>query len=211
MDELLIFLIKHNAHMNPVRFTTIEIGEQMGMSQQNVSRRLRMLEQGGKVERSNTGIRLKQSGVDEIKALHADIGNALSAKLEINGIIADGLGEGRFYLSQSGYRSQMKEKLGFDPYPGTLNVRLGIEERQKRERLLALEPIVIKGFEKDGRKFGDLFAYKAVADGVESAVVVPLRTHHGSDVIEIAAKANLKKALGKKSGDRIQIKIGQVL
>jgi riboflavin kinase len=210
MDELLLFLLKHNAHVNQMRFTTSEIGGHLGMSQQNVSRRLQILEKQGCIERKGCNIGITKKGIEEARSLHAALENALGAKLEICGTIIDGLGEGKFYLSQEGYRAQIKEKLGFDPYPGTLNVKLDIWESRKRQRLLALEPVLIKGFEKDGRRFGDLFAYKSMVGDIECAVVVPLRTHHGADILEIASPVRLREQLSKKAGDNIRILIGQV-
>lgn len=207
MDELLLLLLRNGAHRSAVRLTTTEIAAQLGMSQQNVSRRLRVLENEGLIRRDASGIALTDVGVTEMKDLLAVLQNAFSTKLEMKGRVADGLGEGRFYLSKPGYARQIEEKLGFAPYPGTLNLKLEDGEVGKRRRLLQLEPIVIAGFVEDGRRYGDLFAYRAKAEGVECAVVVPLRTHHGQDVIELTAPVNLRSTLNKKSGDMIVLRI----
>ncbi len=208
MDELLLLLLRNGAHRSAVRLTTTEIAALLGMSQQNVSRRLRMLEKEGMIRRDPSGITLTDKGVADIKDLLAVLQNAFSARLEIRGKVADGLGEGKFYLSKPGYARQMEDKLGFVPYPGTLNLRLEGGEAEKRRRLLHLEPVVIAGFTEEGRRYGDLFAYRAKAEGVECAVVVPLRTHHGQDVIELTAPLNLRKRLNKKSGDEVVLRIG---
>jgi riboflavin kinase len=208
MDELLLLLLRNGAHRSAVRLTTTEIAALLGMSQQNVSRRLRMLEKEGMIRREASGITLTDSGVKEMKELLATLQNAFSARLEMKGRVADGLGEGRFYLSKPGYARQMEEKLGFTPYPGTLNLKLEDGEAEKRRRLLQLEPIIIAGFVEDGRRYGDLFAYRAKADGVECAVVVPLRTHHGQDVVELTAPVNLRNRLKKRSGDEVVLRIG---
>ena len=47
------------------------------------------------------------------------------------GRIVSGIGEGRYYTEQKGYVSQFKEKLGFTPYPGTLNVEIELVEKNK--------------------------------------------------------------------------------
>jgi len=207
MDELLLLLLRSGAHREHVRLTTTEIGQMLGMSQQNVSRRLRALEKEGRIERKRQGVALTEEGVAEMRELLAQLQNAFDSSLEMHGRIADGLGEGRFYLSRPGYRKQMREKLGFEPYHGTLNVLLDAGEGEKRRRLLQLEPVIIEGFTEDERTFGDLFAYKAKVDGIECAVVVPLRTHHGQDVIELVAPVSLRKKLGKGTGERILVKI----
>src|SRR5437764_499102 len=42
----------------------------------------------------------------------------------LTGAVKAGLGEGRYYLSRPGYVSQFESKLGWAPYPGTLNLEL---------------------------------------------------------------------------------------
>ncbi|MEM1537956.1 MAG: DUF120 domain-containing protein [Candidatus Nezhaarchaeales archaeon] len=44
--------------------------------------------------------------------------------LTLEGEVFTGLGEGAFYVTREGYRSQFIEKLDFDPFPGTLNLRI---------------------------------------------------------------------------------------
>jgi riboflavin kinase len=207
MDELLFFLLKKGGHRNAIRMTTAEIGAGLGMSQQNASRKLMELEQSGLVKRNRSGISLTQKAMDDIADLKALLNNAFEPKLDMQGKIVKGLGEGRFYLSQEGYKRQMEEKLGFEPYPGTLNIKLDGEGIESRRRMLQLEPLIIDGFEKDGRKFGELFAYIAVAGGFDCAIVVPLRTHHGNDVVEVIAPVNLRKALKKREGDSVILRI----
>jgi riboflavin kinase len=207
VDDILLFLARSGAHRAPARLTTTEIGLALGMSQQNVSRRLQLLERNGKITRGTAGVSLTSEGVSDMRDVLATLQNAFSAKLEMRGKIVDGFGEGRFYLSRQGYRRQVREKLGFAPYPGTLNLKLGPDEAGKRGRLLQLEPVLIEGFQEGERRYGDLFAYPAKADGVECAVVVPLRTHHGHDIIELTAAVNLRERLGKGTGDDITLKI----
>ena len=207
MDEILLFLLKKGANRNMINFTTGEIGSELGMSQQNVSRRMQLLEDEGKIIRERSGIRISEKGIVGLKELQAALMNAFGSKMEIAGVIVKGLGEGKFYLSQKEYIVQFQKKLGFNPYPGTLNIKLAGESIEKRRQLLQMDPIIIEGFEKQGRRFGDLFAYKAKIEGIECAVVVPLRTHHGEEIIEIAAPINIKKELGRKTDDRIVLEV----
>ena len=44
--------------------------------------------------------------------------------IEFRRKIVSGMGEGAYYMSLKGYRNQFIEKLGYEPYPGTLNVKL---------------------------------------------------------------------------------------
>ena len=177
------------------------------LTEQNVSRRLLIMEKEGIVKRGRRGISISEKGVGELSDLRSALENAFGPGLSIDGRIANGLGEGKFYLSLPGYRKQIIESLGFEPYPGTLNVKLDGEGIDKRRRLLQLEPILIRGFEEEGRKYGDLFAYKAKTGSMPCAIIMPLRTHHGSDTIEIISGENLRRALKKKDGQGITIEV----
>lgn len=206
MDEILIFLLRKGAINAPVSLTTIQIGEELGMSQQNASRRILELEQSGCIERTAGKIRLTQKSIKELAQLYGELKNAFErTPLILDGKIINGLGEGKYYLSLEGYRKQIREKLGFDPYPGTLNIKL--KETWKREYFVQMDPVVITGFKDGERTFGDLFAYKCRISDSDCAIVVPLRTHHPQEIIEVISKENLKERYKKKDGDSIRIEL----
>jgi riboflavin kinase len=206
MDELLLLLLRHGAHARPARLTGAELGAALSMSQQNASRRLAELERTGYVERKDGGIMLTKTAYGELAGLYSSMKAAFEGgRLEIEGTISAGLGEGRYYISLPGYRKQIEEKLGFSPYPGTLNVRLDEADLWKRQHLLGLDPVVIRGFRDDKRTYGDIFAYACTVEGEKCAVIVPLRTHHGADILEIIARHELKRKLRKKDGQRVRV------
>lgn len=208
MDEVLILLLRKDAHTKPVMMTTTELGKLTGMSQQNASRKLAALEQEGYIERSKEGILLTGKARDGLGELYSSLRDAFGEKrLEIEGVISKGLGEGGYYVSLEGYQSQMKDKLGFRPYPGTLNIKIGESQRWKRQHLLQGEPIVITGFKGKDRTYGDLFAYKCALEGLPCAVIIPLRTHHGADTLELLCPFNVKKKLGRGEGDKVKVVI----
>jgi len=199
MDEILIFLLKQGAHRAPFRISTTVIGKELDMSQQNASRRMILLEREGAIKRSSTGLTITESGLRTLNEFHNELKNALEWKverLEFTGTVIDGLGEGEYYIKK--YAKKLKENLGYIPYFGTLNVKLGPGEMQKRSRLRLIEPIIIEDFEEDGRKFGGLFLYKCRIKDIEGAIVIPMRTHHGMDVLEIVSKEKLREKLGNK-------------
>ncbi|MFN7991462.1 MAG: DUF120 domain-containing protein [Candidatus Micrarchaeia archaeon] len=204
MERILLLLLKMGAAAKPVRLTTSEIGTETGMSQQNASRMLVVLEAEGQIERSKDGIRLTKRAYDRLASDYAILKTAFEGgKLAIEGTITKGLGEGGYYVSMDGYRNQIKEKLGFDPFPGTLNILM--DEPWKKQQLLQLEPVIIAGFRDKERTFGDLFAYRCRLGKHECAIIVPLRTHHGPEIIEIISPIDIKKGLRKKDGDRVKV------
>lgn len=203
---MLLVLLRHGAHKAPVRITTSVMGAEAGMSQQNSSRKLLALEKEGYLERDKDGIRLTRKGCDSLAADYASLRKAFEGeRLEIGGTIVKGLGEGRYYLSLDGYRKAIRQKLGFHPFPGTLNVKMDEDERWKKQQLIQMEPVIIPGFRDRKRTYGDLFSYRCKLGDEDCAVVVPMRTHHGPDIIEVIAAVDLKRALRKKDGGRVKV------
>ncbi len=196
MDEVLFFLLKKGGNRKSLRITTAELGRAIGMSQQNASRRLKLLSDEGLVERKN-GIRITPSGMKRIREHFSILKKALKGNsINFSGKIMDGFGKGKYYLSLPGYKKEILGKLGFEPYPGTLNLKLGNIET--RNRILEQEPIIINGFRTRERTFGDLFAYPCTIENIDAAIVFPLRSNHPQDIIEIIADVELRKALKKE-------------
>lgn len=207
MDELLILLLRKGAHAKPCRLTTAELGALAGMSQQNASRRISALAEAGMLVRNKGGIMLTAKGYRELAGLYSSLKAVFDGgKLEFSGVIVRGLGEGSFYMSLEGYRKQIRERLGFDPFPGTLNIRLDEDERWKRQSLIDNEPIIISGFKDRDRTYGELYAYRCRVEGRDGAIIVPLRTHHGQEILEIIFPFNAKAELRKKDGARVKVK-----
>lgn len=207
MDKVLLFLLKKGGNRKSLRITTAELGRAVGMSQQNASRRLNLLSEEGLIERKN-GIRITSLGMKTIKEHYTSLKKILEGSgMSFSGKIVDGFRKGKYYLSLSEYKTGIKNKLGFDPYAGTLNVKIGKKELGKRSEILNEEPIVINGFRTKERTFGDLFAYPCRIDGKDAAIIFPLRSNHPQDIIEIIADVNLRKTLSKGKGERVVVEL----
>ncbi len=207
MDKVLLFLLKKGGNKKSVRITTAELGRALGMSQQNSSRKLKLLAEEGLIERKN-GIRITSAGMKKIKEHYIMLKRLLEgSRLRFSGRIVEGFGKGRFYLSLDGYKRGIRNRLGFEPYAGTLNVKLSKNDFMKRNEILRDEPIVINGFRTKERTFGDLFAYHCRVNGRSAAIVFPLRSNHPQDVIEIIADVNLRKALNKGKGSSVVVEL----
>ncbi len=207
MDKVLLFLLKKGGNKKSVRITTAELGRALGMSQQNSSRKLKLLAEEGLIERKN-GIRITSAGMKKIKEHYIMLKRLLEgSRLRFSGRIVEGFGKGRFYLSLDGYKRGIRNRLGFEPYAGTLNVKLSKNDFMKRNEILRDEPIVINGFRTKERTFGDLFAYHCRVNGRSAAIVFPLRSNHPQDVIEIIADVNLRKELNKGKGSSVVVEL----
>jgi len=127
--------------------------------------------------------------------------------LLLSGTVFTGLGEGKHYVGMPGYLHQFEEKLGFVPYPGTLNLRLVPGSMRLREELNRFPAISIHGFSLGQRSFGSGKCYPARVSGIRAAIVVPERTHYPGDLVEILAPAKLREALGLKDGDLVTVTV----
>ncbi len=118
----------------------------------------------------------------------------------VRGKVAAGLGEGQYYISREGYRTQFLQRLGFVPFPGTLNIKLD-EPFVPR----AVRAIRIVGFQDEGRTFGDCSCYKIRVNGFEAAIVRPERSSYPANLVEVIAPVNLREALGLANGDEVEV------
>ena len=130
----------------------------------------------------------------------------------LRGVVTDGKGEGKFFVSLDGYAKQFQSKLGYTPFPGTLNFDLTSESIEQRVYLSALDPIYIEEWERDDRTYGPVACYPAdlVSKGskIESVhALVPERTDHNEDQLEVIASVNLREAHNLSDGDQLTIRI----
>jgi len=115
--------------------------------------------------------------------------------------VKSGFGEGAYFITRSVYRDQFREKLGFDPFPGTLNIEVCDPEIVERIREGA--PVI-----QGGGGFGDVLYVKALLNGeVEGAILFPLKTHHRQGCLEFVAPVNLRKTLKLRDGDTVSLDI----
>ncbi len=207
-------LIEVGAYPDEVIFTTTELAKLLGSSQQTASRHLIELEKMGLIHRVRLGrresIKITGGGVRHLDNMFLKLKRAFEMKKAetlFEGTLFSGMGEGAYYVSQPGYKRQFKEKLGFEPYPGTLNLRVRKED-QEDVRLLEASPfILIEGFSDAGRSFGPAKCFHGtIAEKVEAALIFPVRTHYSGDVVEIISPEFLRKALHIKDGDSVKMR-----
>jgi riboflavin kinase len=119
------------------------------------------------------------------------------------GIVTSGLGKGAVFISIDYYKQEIKNKLGFDAYPGTLNLTL---DEEQTNLLKKTRPIRIESYKKDNRSFGGINCYKAKIKNIIGYIIVPDLTEH-KDTIEFIAPVNLKSKLKIKDGDKVKIEL----
>ncbi len=213
---ILLALAKRGCCEGSVEVSSQLLGRELSISQQTASRRLRDLEIKGLITREvhprGQRVRLTSRGIRALKELHRDLQEIFSPHepevYYITGEVFSGLGEGRYYMQLRGYREQFLEKLGFNPFPGTLNLRLKTEEDIKlKERLMDYRGIVIDGFENGNRTYGSARCYRAEIEGIEGAVIIPSRSHYTLNTLEFIAPVKIREEIGLKDGDIVTIKV----
>ena len=207
---LLLLIAKHGGVEGEFVSSTSKIANATGLSQQSVSRKLRELakQQFIALQASPAGVsaKLLEKGKKALLEKYSDLSEIFSktkAK-KIFGTVQSGLGEGKYYLSFKQYVYQLKEKLGFEPFLGTLN--FSVDEAELSSFKKALKEIYINGFATKERSFGGLLAMKVKINGkILGAVIFPDRTNLPPDTAEVIAPINLRKKFELKDGDKIAL------
>jgi riboflavin kinase len=213
----LIKLAEMGAHKRTAKISTEYLAEKLGTSQQTASRYLIELEHRGLIERTITHdgclIKIHSSGIAELQKLHVNLRLLLEAayppSITLEGTVFTGLGEGAYYISKEHYRKQFVEKLGFEPYPGTLNIKLTSDyDIKTRTELDAYPAIEVEGFKNGERTFGTVKCFPVLVDNrVRGALITAMRTHYDVSVLEIIAPICLRKNLNLKDGNKVKVEV----
>ena len=213
MKELRVLLVlaEMGALEKNIAIKTSDLGNKLKIPQQTVSRILLDLIDNGLI-RKVKGIRgyivkITPEGKKLLENLKSDLDRIFKKTQEIiiTGKVIDGLKDGKYYMSLSEYRKQFEKKLKFKPYPGTLNIML--DEEESKEKLKRIDDLEIEGFKKDERIFGSIKCFKCKINGIEGSIIIPERSHYGSEILEIISPFELRKKLNLKNNDDVVVKV----
>jgi riboflavin kinase len=206
-------LLLLGAASQAIRISTTRLAKILECSQQSASRHLKLLEEMELVSRrmSTNGslIKITEDGLKSLsKVYYAMKGliEGVDELLILEGAVFSGMSQGGYYVSQPFYREQLREKLGFDPYLGTLNLRLKEGFQEQRQILEGWPSIRIEGFKETERAFGGGRCYPLLVNGeVEGAMVVADRTAYDLSVVEVIAPISLRERFGLEDGDTVRL------
>jgi CTP-dependent riboflavin kinase len=127
----------------------------------------------------------------------------------ISGIIVSGAKQGAFFTRLEWVQQQCMEKLGFKPWPGTLNLKIGADDIRILEGLWQKGGIELVPPNSDYCS-GHVFPVSVA--GIAGAIVAPAEEVrvHGRDIVEIISHLRLKDALGVKDGDTVTFKTAPI-
>ena len=217
-----------------VKVSCSGLAERLDASNQTASRRLQRLDDAGLLEREMVSdgqwVSVTDDGEWSLKREYEDYRRIFEtpAGIDLTGTVTSGMGEGRHYISLPGYMEQFEDRLGYEPFLGTLNVELTAESVRARSAMETLDPVLIDGWEDDDRTYGPAVCYPAVVEksaapkgqrsgGGETAdggdvweqahTIAPERTHHDEDQLEVIAPVKLREELGIEDGDHVTVHV----
>ncbi len=213
--RLLLYLYERNGFSNGVQVTTPALAKFLNTSQQSASRIMIKMEKEGFIERRIVGracyVRLTEKSLNELSELYAELKRIIEKPVEVvlEGRVFSGMGEGAYYISLPWYRDQIKKKLGFDPYPGTLNINLlSWDSIQNRRVVSKYADIFIEGFKDKNRTYGGAKAILAYFNNADLCAILYIeRTHYGENVIELVSPVYLRGKYGLSDGDKVKVTV----
>ena len=207
-------MMKLGASKTPIRISTTQLSEEIGGSQQSASRHLQVLDKEGLIERTistdGSKITVTPAGLAELDLVLQELKWHLEGKeietIILGGEVVSGLFQGAYYISKEGYQRQIKHKLGFEAFPGTLNVKIKEEEYNKRQKLERGPSIRLEGFKDEERAFGAARVYPCIInDDEEGALIVAERSSHDYSIMEIISPHYLRRKMELADGDKIKV------
>jgi len=215
---LLIELAKRSCLSGPKRISKVEILKSMGTTPWKLRKLLDIAEEEGYIEKKYFGRRvyfaITQRGRDLLSRVYDDLRRVLNYAnaTVLRGQVVPGLGEGAIYMSIPIYVEAFKEILGFEPYPGTLNVRLVEEDIPLRQTLRDKKiGFRINPYKANREEYGGVTVYKAIIMGngvsISGGALDIDKTKHGDEILELIAPVRLRDELHLKDGDTVEVTI----
>lgn len=124
--------------------------------------------------------------------------------MEIIGKIVSGAGEGAYFTQIDWVLQQCEQKLGFKPFPGTLNLEIRPDDlciiaslnQKKGVELISPDP-----------KFCNAKAFQVGVEGINGAIIMPEEKVriHAENIVEIISPLNIKATLNVKDGASVRV------
>jgi len=124
--------------------------------------------------------------------------------MELQGRIVRGSGQAASFTDLDWVREQFRHKLGFEPYPGTLNLQTSKEDAQAIYRLAREAGVAIEPPNED---FCMARCLRARVGPIQAAVIVPLVESYYEDIVEVMAPAKIMDELNLKDGQELSLEV----
>lgn len=124
---------------------------------------------------------------------------------KISGVVFSDLGQGASFMALAWVRQSVRERLGFSPYPATLNLRLELEEDVAAWREVKQEIAGIDLPPPDPSFCHARCFLVDIGGRQRGAVVVPEVDGYPPNKVEVIAPVRIKDQLSLKDGDTVTI------
>ena len=130
--------------------------------------------------------------------------------LKITGKIIGGAKQGAFFTQLDWVKEQCLIKLGFAPWPGTLNLEIPMDHVAVIEDLKVTEGLELVSPDSN---YCSGYVFPVSIEGIPGAIVLPAEDVrvHAKNIVEIISPKMLKESLGVKDGDWVMLTIDRDL
>ncbi len=128
----------------------------------------------------------------------------VAGALVLRGTVVSGSGDAAAFVAIPWVRDAVRARVGFDPFPGTLNLLVsdaGMLSTWRAVRRSSGERLTPPHEDECG---GRLIAV-TVEPAIAAAIVVPDITRHGESILEVLAASRLRTELGLDDGDVVTV------
>jgi riboflavin kinase len=124
-------------------------------------------------------------------------------KITVKGTLITGLGTGKLFMEKEGYKKAFQKSLNYTPWPGTFNLKLNSPVPKE------ITYKTIKGFKEGNKIFGNIKYHKCTIKNKNliAHIIIPQKTEHNKNIIEIISPKHLRKVLNVMDGDNITVYI----
>ena len=127
---------------------------------------------------------------------------------QLLGRLTTGVGQGKHFTRLDWARQQFMNKLGIDPFPGTINLIIDDSESMKLWNRLKDTTGARIDNPNDGPHYCDARCYPVSIEGqIDGAIVLPEVAGYSPLQIEVIAAKKVRDVLGIEDGDSLTLEI----
>jgi len=125
--------------------------------------------------------------------------------VKLHGIVTSGIRQSRFFTKIPWVKNQLIDKLGINPYPGTFNITVIAEDREKLNTVRESKGVEII---PEDINFCTANSFPVLVNGkIKGAAIIPLVSNYPQAQLEVISSENIKRRLSLKDGDLVEVEV----
>lgn len=121
--------------------------------------------------------------------------------MELKGEVTTGLGKGKYYMSKKLYQEAFNKKIGFKPFPGTLNLKVDEKTRKKFEE--KGKTLKIREVYEAEERLSNVDITPCKIEDIKCGLLKLEFTDHPENIAEVIAPIELREKFNLQDGDKI--------